>query len=161
MAKTVSWVFRITNANQWVGNPPPAVIKHQVNQAFAGSRVKMLFKADYPPRSPAQNRSYWGLLITPIMEYLHEVMGHDDLNPKSDFHKRRFHRELFMTLWDDRVERLIDQKSGEVILKLAPSSSELTTVEFMAYQEQVRQWASEMFPGLTLYKPNEQGRIEY
>lgn len=159
MGKRLDFSFRITNKMEWIGIPNREHVRHQVNQNFGGGRVRMSFTADYPPRSSQQNRYYWGCLITPIMEFLYE-QGHDNLNPKMEFFKKKFHRELFISLWTDRVENLMSPDSAKVILQLTPSSSELTTVEFMAYNEEVRRWALETL-GLVLFLPNEQGIITY
>ena len=77
-------------------------------------------------RSQNQNRYYWGVVIEPLRQYLgietaelmHEVLKHE-------------HLSVSVRLAFDRRKRM----------KVARSTSELTTAEFEDYLERIREWS--------------------
>ena len=90
-------------------------------------------------RTIPQNNSYWGLLVTPLAEYL--SLTTDECH---NLLKYKFNSEVvFVKTKDGKVEEVRKIKS----------TTKQTTSENMEYQANCRMWASQL--GLSLKEPNE------
>jgi hypothetical protein len=96
-------------------------------------------------RSNEFNSYYWAVVVAMVSERLREL-GHDvDRDLTHEFLKGRFLYTEFT-----------DPTSGEV-MKIPRKTSELATEEFMAYIEQVKQFAAET---LDIYIPDPNEQLE-
>lgn len=86
--------------------------------SFEGKRVQLVLKKYKTKRSIEQNKYYWGVII----KILSEELGY-------------FPEEIH-----DACRFKFLRVSGRV-LSIARSTTELTTIEFEIYQEQIRIWA--------------------
>lgn len=83
------------------------------------------FKKFFPKRSINQNDYYWGAVIDPLADFLGYIP--DDM-----------HKELALKFIP---KHLTNRITGEVS-KIGKSTTELTTVEFEQYLENIRIWAA-------------------
>jgi hypothetical protein len=95
-------------------------------------------------RSNAQNSFYWAIVVPMVREGIGYLYGEDVGIEKS--HELLKNEFLF--------NELVNEVSGEII-RLPKSTTELTTIEWELFIEQVRAWASEML-SITIPLPNEQ-----
>jgi hypothetical protein len=96
-------------------------------------------------RSDVQNAYYWGVVVAMISERLREL-GHEvDRDLTHEFLKGRF-----------LYSELTDPTTGEV-MRIPRKTSELATEEFIAYLEQVKQFAAET---LDIYIPDPNEQLE-
>lgn len=96
-------------------------------------------------RSDVQNAYYWGVVVAMISERLKEL-GHEvDRDLTHEFLKGRF-----------LYSELTDPTTGEV-MRIPRKTSELATEEFIAYLEQVKQFAAET---LDIYIPDPNEQLE-
>lgn len=86
--------------------------------SFEGKRIQLVLKKYKTQRSIEQNKYYWGVII----KILSEEFGY-------------FPEEIH-----DALRFKFLRVSGRV-LSIAKSTTELTTIEFEIYQEQIRVWA--------------------
>lgn len=97
-------------------------------------------------RSDVQNAYYWGVVVAMVSDRLKEL-GHEvDRDLTHEFLKGRF-----------LYSELTDPTSGDV-MKIPRKTSELATEEFIAYMEQVKQFAAETLD-IYIPDPNEQLQI--
>lgn len=93
-------------------------------------------------RSNPQNSSYWGLIVTPLAEYL-------ALTPEEchNLLKYKFNKEI----------NFFKNRKGlmEEVVKIK-STTTMTTVEHNEFCSQIRIWASQL--GCWLAEPNEEAR---
>jgi hypothetical protein len=96
-------------------------------------------------RSDVQNAYYWGVVVAMVSERLREL-GHEvDRDLTHEFLKGRF-----------LYSELTDPTTGEV-MRIPRKTSELATEEFIAYLEQVKQFAAET---LDIYIPDPNEQLE-
>lgn len=97
-----------------------------VARAGEGTVLRIELERLKATRSQNQNRYYWGVVIEPLRQYLgietaelmHEVLKHE-------------HLSVSVRLAFDRRKRI----------KVARSTSELTTAEFEDYLGRIREWS--------------------
>jgi len=103
-------------------------------------------------RSNAQNRYYWGCVIQIIKDGLIDA-GFD----RTIFQNSEAVHELIKSMFCPKRE--VISEHGEV-LQIAPTTTELTTVEFMNYMDDIKQWSIE-FLGIDIPDPGQQVEINY
>jgi hypothetical protein len=103
-----------------------------------GRRVEMILRAESEARSVKQNRYYWGVVVKMLAEYT----GHD-MDEMHEILKYKFN------------PRSIDVEGKEVTI--GATTRELTTKEFMDYNERIKVWA---VTTLNLTIPNV-GEVDY
>ena len=89
------------------------------------ARYEVSIKRYRPKRTPPQNRYYFGVVVPTIAE---ELCGTVTEQTKQETHDGL--RAKFLTVQDDRLPRI-------------KSTTELTTVEFNAYIDEIVLWAAE------------------
>lgn len=84
-------------------------------------------------RTHNQNNFYWGCIVPIVKDGLRDV-GFDDVKTPDDAHTVL--KSLFLR------KRIANHKTGEVI-EMIGSTTELTTVEFNAFIEDIAKWSAE------------------
>lgn len=119
-------------------------------RAFDGYRLLISVKRYHKQRSLKQNAYYHGCIIPYVqgglldMGFEKHILGAETVH---DMLKNKFLKE------DVPVE------SGEFIT-LVKSTSDLSTVEFMDYIDEIKKWAAE-FLNINIPDPGEQGQFDY
>ncbi len=101
-------------------------------------------------RSLQQNDYYWLILTEYVQPALYDA-GWREIKSKHDAHE--FTRSMFLK------EKIVNEVTGEVIER-TKSTTELTTIQFMEYLEEIWQWAAE-YLSITIPAPNTQTTIDY
>jgi hypothetical protein len=96
-------------------------------------------------RSLKQNAYYWSVCVPMVLQGLRDV-GYNDVKTNEDAHEVM--KRLFLQ------KKFTNEKTGEEIT-LAGNSSDLKTVEFNTYLEDIWQWAAE-YLNIQIPQPNEQ-----
>lgn len=99
--------------------------------SLEGKEVEVVVRKWKKERSNNQNRYYWGVVIKLLSEYL----GYTD---------EEMHDALKMLFLKDESRKVPTLRS----------TTELNTVEFEKYLENIRMWAAQMF-GFYIPTPNE------
>jgi predicted SPOUT superfamily RNA methylase MTH1 len=113
-----------------------------------GAKVTVDIKSRRKPRSLPQNNFYWGYFLQFEIDCFLEFWG--ELYDKKQIHE--WNKQNF--LGDVRAI----ENTGEVV-RMPGSSKELSTVEFEAKLDDIRQWFLLNFDFIIPY-PNEQGEID-
>ena len=130
MAKQISINTRIEGGKFKRNN---RLIKHAI-QEFEGKEIEIIFKRKYKQRSILQNAFYWG----PTLEFFQGLFLESWGEIKS---KGEIHEILKFTC---NYEEKINPATGEII-KIAKSTTELTTSGWMDYEQQLKQFALDYF----------------
>jgi hypothetical protein len=99
-------------------------------------------------RSDSQNRFYWGCVLSIVKEGLQQV-GYREVKTNEDAHE--ILKFLFLK------KKMINEVNGEEII-IPGSTQKLTTVEFMAYIEEITQWSAS-YLGCIIPNPGEQATM--
>ena len=129
----------------------PKRLRKEVTSAFEGKNIEVVFKRKRKRRSDNQNRYYWGVVIPEIVRAMIDL-GNEALQQGNTEHGELVHEYLKHNLLDNGEE--IMGIEG-VIIKLPPSTTKCTTVDFMDFVERVRMWAADNL-GVAIPSPNEQ-----
>lgn len=113
-------------------------------ESFEGKEIEITIKRKYKSRSLPQNRTYWGIYIPQFQEMIKEHWG-EILSIEETHEILKFHCN-----YNERV----NEDTGEII-RTPKSTTELTTVGFMEFQQKLAQLAIEFF-NTVLQEPNEQ-----
>ncbi len=100
-------------------------------------------------RSLPQNAYYWGVIIVILTDYFKEL---GQVRNGDETHSILAYKFL-------KIVVIADQETGEIIERVR-STTELSTVEFCEYIDNIIEWAREMF-NVKIPAPNEQTSIEY
>lgn len=122
--------------------------KNAVRKAFADLKDG-LYKVTIVgarKRSSKQNRFYWLILSDFIQPRFYEL-GYREVKTPEDVHSFLTNRFL--------SRKILNEDTGEVIGEVTRSTTELTTVEWEEYREDINQFASE-YLGIVLPDPNQQ-----
>lgn len=109
------------------------LIKHAI-QEFEGKEIEIIFKRKYKQRSLNQNAFYWG----PTLEFFQGLFLDSWGEIKS---KEEIHEILKFTC---NYEEKINPATGEII-RIAKSTTELTTSGWIDYEQQLKQFALDYF----------------
>ena len=115
---------------------------------LSDGRVEVKVRRLYKQRSTMQNAYYWGCLLQEFVD------GYEDTTGEK-ITKEQAHQLLKSEF---NYTEMVNQKTGEV-KRIAKSTSELTTTEFMDYIEYCIRFIAEWF-GRTVAEPGEQKEIE-
>lgn len=124
------------------------LIKHAI-QEFEGKEIEIIFKRKYKQRSLNQNAFYWSILLEFFQELFLEVWG--EIKSKEEIHE--------ILKFTCNYEEKINPVTGEII-RIAKSTTELTTSGWMDYELQLKQFALDYFNAV-LPSPNEQKKFNF
>ena len=119
------------------------LIKHAI-QEFEGKEIEIIFKRKYKQRSINQNAFYWSILLEFFQGLFLEAWG--EIKSKEEIHE--------ILKFTCNYEEKINPATGEII-KVARSTTELTTSGWMDYELQLKQFAKDYFNAV-LPEPNSQ-----
>lgn len=113
--------------------------------------LKMLRDGDYlvtiererKTRGLQQNKYYWGVVVPLVKQGLLDIGYRLTTEAVHEYLKGQFN-----------IKEIVNENSGE-ILKAVGSTTEMSTVEMIAYFEAINQWASE-YLNVEIPEPNQQ-----
>jgi hypothetical protein len=115
-----------------------------VIQSLEGKDIVITIEKKKRKRSNPQNNFYWGIVLPMMQTGFYNNLGeHVGIQEAHEFLKGRF---LF--------REVVNQELGEVI-KLSKSTTELSTIEWEEYMDQIRAFGLE-FLGITIPYPDSQ-----
>lgn len=129
----------------------PKRLRKEVTATFEGKEIEVIFRRKRKRRSSQQNRFYWSVVIPEIVRGMIDL-GNEALQQGNTEHGELVHEYLKHNLLDNGEE--VQGVEG-IIIKLPPSTTKCTTVDFMDFIERVRMWAADNL-GLAIPEPNEQ-----
>jgi hypothetical protein len=118
-------------------------------RAWPDCRVVIKVQKIYMRRSRSQNAYFHGVILPEVRRGLIDAgysASECTTEVVKDFLKSMFARR-----------EMVNARTGEVLTTVQPTS-QMTTTEMMAFQEECRRFASE-FLGVTIPSPNEQTKI--
>lgn len=121
---------------------------NEVIKSFEGQEITISVEKRKIKRSNPQNRYYWSTIIVIMQNCLKSTGNMFSLEDTHELLKLRFLKHSF----------LINEETGECVERVK-STTELSTIEFSEYVEQIQQWCAEMF-GVVIPSPGEQITIE-
>ena len=126
------------------------LMKEDLKAFKEGTRVVISIETYYRKRTVEQNRVLWW--------YIDEVstetgMSKDEVK---DFFDGKY---LKVEIRDENDEIRCDRETGEVMTRIK-STTELSTIEFNTYTEQIRLYCNDFF-GFSLPLPNEQPELKF
>lgn len=145
MARQVSINTRIEGGKFKRNN---RLIKQAIHD-FEGKEIEIIFKRKYKQRSLQQNRFYFG----PILEFFQGLFLESWGEIKS---KEEIHEILKFTC---NYEEKVNPATGEII-RIAKSTTELTTSGWMDFELQLKQFAQDYFNAV-LPEPNSQTTFNF
>jgi hypothetical protein len=120
-----------------------------VIQSLEGKDIVIIIEKKKKKRSNPQNNFYWGIVLPMMQTGFYNNLGeHVGIQEAHEFLKSRF---LF--------REVVNQELGEVI-KLSKSTTELSTIEWETYMDQIRAFASE-FLSIQIPLPNDTLTIDF
>lgn len=96
-----------------------------------GKNVKLVFELHRKSRSSLQNRYYWGVCVPLVQGAINELGNNITKEETHEYLKKEFN------------SKEIDLHNG-YFLQVPGSTTEMNTVDFMAFIERIRQFASEI-----------------
>lgn len=136
---TVSTIFHIRD-----GQITNKSVVRKMFEALQEGRYKLTVEKSNK-RSLNQNDYYWMILTDYVQPALYSE-GWREIKTKDDAHD--FVRSLFLKV------KIINEVTGDTIERIK-STTELTTVQFNEYLEEIWQWSSE-YLSIAIPSPNEQ-----
>ena len=124
------------------------LIKHAI-QEFEGKEIEIIFKRKYKQRSVPQNSFYWGIILEFFQGLFLEAWG--EIKSKEEIHE--------ILKFTCNYEEKINPATGEII-RIAKSTTELTTSAWMDYELQLNQFALDYFNAV-LPKPDQQTTFNF
>lgn len=109
------------------------LIKHAI-QMFEGKEIEIIFKRKYKQRSLQQNKFYWSILLEFFQQLFLESWG--EIKSKEEIHE--------ILKFTCNYEEKINPATGEII-RIAKSTTELTTSGWIDYEQQLKQFALDYF----------------
>lgn len=146
----------ITFKSRVIGGKMPDVDKGLFNYLLEQCEGKVITLAlDYyvQKRSNAQNSYYWPVIVEYVLEGLIDAgYRRETLSPElvHDYLKGKFLKHL--------KRRIVNPATKKYITKV-PTTTELTTWEFMDYMDGIRQWAAE-FLSVQIPDPNKEWKAQ-
>ena len=130
----------------------PKRIRKEVGKMFAGKQIEVIFRRKKKYRTTSQNAYYWSVVVPLILEEF--VNLGNDLQVGNKEHTELVHGMLKGMFLQAKEVR----DSEGVLIKLPPTTRDLTTFEFMEYLEKVCQFAAERLQ-LVIPAPETQGEF--
>ena len=118
-------------------------------QQYEGKEIEIIFKRKYKQRSHQQNRFYWGVIVPMFQGLIFEGWG--EIRSAEEIH------EILKA--ECNYEERVNPTTGE-IKRFPKSTAELTTAEWLDYEQKIRQFALDFF-NTTIPEPNEQLTINF
>jgi len=100
-------------------------------------------------RSLNQNAYYHGIMVPMVKEGLRDA-GYDEIKTNADAH------EVLKTLF--LKKDIVNKTTGQLVATIPGSTTDLTTIEFNGYMDEIGKWASE-FLGIYIPPPGMQTTI--
>ena len=120
-----------------------------VIKSLEGKDIIITIEKKRKKRSNPQNAYYWGIVLPMMQTGFYNNLGeHVGIQEAHEFLKGRF---LF--------REVVNQELGEVI-KLSKSTTELSTIEWETYMDQIRAFSTE-FLGINIPLPNDTLTIDF
>ena len=120
-----------------------------VIKSLEGKDIVITIEKKKRKRSNPQNAYYWSVVLPMMQTGFYNNLGeHVGIQEAHEFLKGRF---LF--------REVVNQELGEVI-KLSKSTTELSTIEWETYMDQIRAFATE-FLNITIPLPNDTLTIDF
>lgn len=119
------------------------LMPEQVYSRFGEKQVKIIIARHGSTRSSAQNRYYWGVIISIIHAELQNLGNEVSVEETHQWLKHRF-----------LPQRVLSNTDGEAIGDYPPSTTLLTKSDFGEYIDDIRAFASDSM-GLYIPDPNE------
>ncbi len=116
-----------------------------VIKTFEGKEMEISFSRPKKERSNRQNSHYWGFVLPVVQRGLMDATG--ELRSVENIHYR-----ILLPMFAPEAE-ISNKHTGEIINEKL-SSSEMSTVQFMAYMREIQHWGAE-FLGIDIPDPNE------
>ena len=116
---------------------------------YEGKEIEIIFKRKYKQRSHQQNRFYWGVIVPMFQGLIFESWG--EIRSAEEIH------EILKA--ECNYEERVNPTTGE-IKRFPKSTAELTTAEWLDYEQKIRQFALDFF-NTTIPEPNEQLTINF
>lgn len=140
-----------TDKDATIHYPNEGFVYKDLKDAFdSGAKVTISIATRRKPRSLKQNAVlHW---------YINAIADETGMAP-DDVKEVLRHKFLSEDITDRNGEIMADKASGEV-LKRYKSTTELSTVEMMAFTEEIRMWALD-FLNLALPLPNEEVELNF
>lgn len=124
------------------------LIKHAIKE-FEGKEIEIIFKRKYKQRSIQQNRFYFGVTLEFFQQLFLEAWG--EIKSKEEIHE--------ILKFTCNYEEKINPATGEII-RIAKSTTELTTSGWMDFELQLKQFAQDYFNAV-LPEPNSQTTFNF
>lgn len=124
------------------------LIKHAI-QEFEGKKIEIIFKRKYKQRSLNQNRFYFGVTLEFFQQLFLEAWG--EIKSKEEIHE--------ILKFTCNYEEKINPATGEII-RIAKSTTELTTSGWMDYELQLKQFSMDYFNAV-LPTPDQQTTFNF
>jgi hypothetical protein len=116
-----------------------------VIRSFEGKEIELSFSRPKKERSNKQNSHYWGFVLPIVQTGLMDATG--ELRSVENIHYR-----ILLPMFAPEAE-ISNKHTGEIITEKL-SSSEMSTIQFMAYMQEIQKWGAE-FLGIDIPDPNE------
>lgn len=145
MARQISINTRIEGGKLKRNN---RLIKHAI-QEFEGKEIEIIFKRKYKQRSLQQNRFYFGVILEFFQQLFLDAWG--EIKSKEEIHE--------ILKFTCNYEEKINPVTGEII-RIAKSTTELTTSGWMDYELQLKQFAMDYFNAV-LPEPDSQTTLNF
>ena len=111
---------------------PRAKMRAEIARLFEGKDIEVRIQKRKKHRTNPQNAYYWGVVVPLIQEAIKDL---------GDVWEAQKVHDLLRLKFLEVVK--IDEETGEELLRTIRSTTELSTVEFIEYIDQCRQWAAE------------------
>ena len=127
----------------------PKRMRKEISKAFAGKKIRVLVEQARKERSSEQNRYYWGVVIPCVLQGF--IDAGNDLQTANPEHAELIHEYLKARFAPPLLA--VDAHGEEH--RMPPTTTAMTTSEFMDYLAQVQRFAAE-YLNTTIPEPNEQ-----
>jgi hypothetical protein len=115
----------------------PKRLKNEVAGLFKSKEIEIIIRKKKKYRSSEQNRYYWGIVIPYILRAFIDLGN--SLQEGNKEHVDLIHSFLKRRFLESKK---VSNANGELI-ELDPSTTGLSTFQFMAYLAEIGQWAAE------------------
>lgn len=127
---------------------PSKRFRSEVSRAFEGRQIEVLVRRKKRRRSLAQNAYYWGLVLNILTAQFRIWDKETEITPDI---LHDWCKDKFLPIVQDADEITLTHPGGTE--KVKPSTTRLTTTQFMDYIALIQKWAAEF--GLYIPDPNE------
>lgn len=133
-------------------------LREECVEHFGGQPVKIIIQKTGRRRTPGQNKYWWKVVVTRVMEGMNDAWG-TYLSNRIQAHREEVHRFIMRNCWADDAA-VCDPETGAIMFVQPVSIADLTTKEQMELNERVQKWALENL-NIVILPPEKQAIIEY